>query len=439
MMNLSSLSKAKLFILLTVASLLPIIYTQTLSVEGVLASLSSLLALIFASIAGYYIHKTGYEISRMTIVCKALSEGDFESRLRRIRERGTLGELQWSLNELADSMDAFVREATAAMEHVSRNQYFRRILEDGMQGCLLHGAQIINTATRNVECKMNDFVDVATNLDQSLSEVVSQIGTTARSLEGTANDMQNTVCSARDEAKSAIQTSDDTSRSVQAISSAAEEMSSSISEISQQMSRTSDIANTAVTNSEQARQTIQALVQTTAQIGEIVTMIDKIASQTNLLALNATIEAARAGDAGKGFSVVASEVKDLASQTTKATQEISALVSAIQEATHKAVDAFSGIGEMITQINEAATAVAAAIEEQSAASKEIAMNAELASNGTSHVADNVRGIGESVGHVDHAAGLVTSITGHLSEHVRQKVNTLQQQMACFMTELQKIA
>lgn len=441
MMNSSSLSKARLFsTTATALTFVALVFLITLpETAGTLVIGLLVLTLIPTSLCVFSLNQTSRELQRMKEACRSLAKGDFEARLKNITEKGSLGELQWAINELADSMDAFMREATAAMDYVSHNLYFRRILEDGMQGSLLNGARIINNATGTVESKMNGFINVANDLDCSLSEVVLQIGGMVQSLQSTATTMQDTVVTTRDGAQSAVRTSDETSRSVQTISAAAEEMSSSIAEITQQMSRTSGISKAAVVNSEQAQETIQELVETARHISEIVILIDKIARQTNLLALNATIEAARAGEAGKGFAVVAAEVKELASQTTKSTEEISTLVSAIQSATQKAVTAFRDIGEVIGKIDESAAIVAAAIEEQSAASKEIAMNAERASQGTHHVAGNMREIDQSVGCVDSAAGQVMSITGHLSEHVTQRVNLLLQKMSGFMDELKKIA
>lgn len=432
MTSLSSLSKAKIafcagavFILLSLFAGVP--------VYGGVA------CILMIGLGLFFIFRIEREIERTRAVCHALALGDFEARITNIKEGGAFGAFQWTINEMTDNTDSFVREATAAMEYVSRNQYFRRILEDGMHGALLNGARIINRATEGVASKMDGFVGVASDVDTSLKDVVSQINVTVNALEDTASTMGSTVRLTREGARSATVMSDETSRNVQAISAAAEEMSSAIAEITQQMNRTSNIARSAVGESEDARRIVEALAGHAQQIGVAVELIQKIADQTNLLALNATIEASRAGDAGKGFAVVAAEVKDLASQTSSATQEISKAIGDIQQATDHAVKAFAKVGNTIGEINEAATVVAAAIEEQSAASKEIAASAERASTGTTGVAGNVKEIDQSVGQVDEASRQVTDVTSQLSEHANRKVNVLLGKMNHFMEELRKVA
>lgn len=194
-MNLSSLSKVKIAaflamgtaILSTLTGFLGGSAMQAISLLFLLGTLSSLAATL------YFQRKFEKEIQRTKIVCQSLARGNFEMRLTNITEGGDFGEFQWAVNEMTDTTDAFVREATAAMEYVSRNQYFRRILEDGMQGDLLSGARIINRATESVGDKMNGFLEIANDFDGSLKEVVGDINTTVSSLSQTANSMGETV------------------------------------------------------------------------------------------------------------------------------------------------------------------------------------------------------------------------------------------------------
>ncbi len=397
----------------------------------------SLLALVAMGMTLFFGLRVRKEIARMTKTCKALSQGDFSHRLTHIVEKGDFGEFQWALNKMADYNDAFIREAAAAMEYVSRNQYFRRIHEEGLHGDLLGAARTINRATAAVEKNMQGFVAVANDVDVTLKNVAMDINGTVSSLEGTAKSMEATVEKARQGAEAAAFKSGTTAQNVQTISAAAEEMSSAIAEVGQQVTRTSQISDRAVESVEDAKKTIQLLVDTSGRIGDVVRLIEDIAAQTNLLALNATIEAARAGEAGKGFAVVASEVKQLAGQTAKATEEVKEQIKSIQDSTGNVAQSFTGIGEIIGQINESMTIVAAALEEQGAASREIASGAEKASAGTMGMASDVKEMGWSMGEVDQAAQKVSEVTGSLSGHATRSVEALLAKMNGFMGDLRK--
>ncbi len=436
MTNLSSLSKAQFCVIMGGISFGAAIWASG-SVPFLIAFLA--VALIFLLGGLFFIERAQNAIKDATAICKRLEAGDFEARLINIPQDGEISEFLWSVNEMTDRMDAFVREATAAMEYVSHNQYFRRILEDGLDGALLGGARIINTATQSVAKKMGDFADVANDVDDSLKSVMGQINETVFSLENNTNTMESAVTQARGETEKAASNSNETSLSAQSISAAAEQMSASIAEISTQITRTATIATGAVESADEARQTVNTLAETAETISQVIATIEDIANQTNLLALNATIEAARAGEAGKGFAVVASEVKDLAAETAIATEDIRNQIMQVQSATGEAVSAFDGIGKTINEISEACSVVAAAVEEQNAASKEIASNAERASNATQSMAQNIKDISGNVTQVDDISQQVKSTAKTLSEQSKQQVGTLLEKMNTFMSELKKIA
>jgi len=440
-MNLSSLYKVRIAVFIAMAlavlsKLTGLAGGDTMQAISLVFLAGTLVALAFTI---YFQRRTEKEMLRTQELCECLAKGDFEKRLVNIVERGDFGKFQWTLNEMVDYVDSYVRESTAAMECISHNQYYRRILEDGMKGDLLRGARIINVASQSVEAKMNGFVNIANDFELSLKDVVGDINNTVSSLTETADNMGAAVVMTREGATAAVESSDETSLNVQAISSAAEEMSSSVTEISQQVTRASDIAQNAVREAEESSRTIEELSVSAEKIGEVVQLIETIAGQTNLLALNATIEAARAGDAGKGFAVVASEVKDLAGQTAAATEAIIGQIGGIQNSTQRAVASVTTIGKTIEEINDAATTVASAIEEQNAASQEIASGAAKASEGTSYVAGNVKEISNSIGQVDEAAQKVSVVTKDLSGQSSQKVQSLLDKMAVFMAELKRIA
>jgi len=439
MMNLSSLSKSKLLVTAgLVFTGIEIFSIVRISPIDKYALAASLIAAVLILLAMYYSAKADSEIKRVMRICSRLGRGDFSVRITGIKEKGDLGEMLWTINEMTDNIDAYVRESTAAMLHISQNKYFRKLLLDGMDGDLLRAANIINAATKSVAKKMDGFVGIASDFDSSLKDVVKDINKTVTVLENTSTTMEGTVKSARTGANDAVNSSNIADGGVQSIAAAAEEMSAAIREISSQIAKTNNLANSATNKSAESKIIITELIKTSAKISEIVKLINDIAEKTNLLALNASIEAARAGDAGKGFAVVANEVKTLASQTSHATEDVTAQITAIQSAANNVEKSFLNIEEIVNDINSSTSIVATAIEEQSAAAQEIASNADRASDSVHHMVSDVKGIEKGTNAVETSMEEVAKGINSLSQQSKKNIGALITKMSDFITELKKV-
>jgi methyl-accepting chemotaxis protein len=285
-------------------------------------------------------------LAEITRVCQRAGEGDLEARVVGLADHPDLRPLVSAVNHMLDIADAFVREASAAMEHYSRESYHRPVLRRGLKGSYRQSAAVINQGG----LKMKDSSDQIRYVAQMANE---------------------------------------TATSVTAVAAACEELTSTSGEISNQASGSARIAEEAVSAVKEAGLAVPKLNDATEQVCSIVKLINSIAGQTNLLALNATIEAARAGEAGKGFAVVAAEVKDLSRNTAKATDDISNQVAAMQGTVKVVAEHMKVIEGTIARVSERAAAISLSVGEQVKATAEISRSITDASKNTDLISQRI--------------------------------------------------
>lgn len=368
-------------------------------------------------------------------VMTALAEGDFEPRIVDWHSYGEQGQIMMIVNKGIDLMDAFLREAGAALEAATQGRFERKFLTAGMPGSFSIAATKINAASNGMQEEIKQRNAIRRDLSSELKKSVSWL----------IDDMQSITVEANDEAKEAARQADATLQlsatvaaaaeeaavNVQTVASAAEELSASVEEISSQVTNSSERSASAADKAAKMLVEMDGLSKASEKIGAIISLINDIADQTNLLALNATIEAARAGEAGKGFAVVAGEVKSLAKQTGEATSEIGAQIEAVQQQTQRSVDAVQEIEKAVNEISEIATAIAASTDEQAGATLEISRNIQEAFKGTSEVSDNIATVSANASRTAEVSSKQQEITNSLSD----KSGEISQSVHAFVEKL----
>ncbi len=350
-------------------------------------------------------------INKITAVCDEICKGNFEARIGDVTEGGALADAQHRVNDMIDRCDAFVREATASLEAVCRNVYYRRILYGGLQGSFRVAAEIINNSVKTQEKAVEQArIDAAaeqTSLINSLAEGLKNLA--EGDLTFRLGDFPEAYRQIRDDFNGAMTRLQETIKAIltatREVTNATAEISASTTDLSQRteeqaacLEETSasmeQIASTVKLNAEHAQHANQsansmrdaaarggqvvskavdamALIETSSRkISDIIGVIDEIARQTNLLALNAAVEAARAGESGRGFAVVATEVRSLAQRSAQAAKDIKDLISSSNGQVKEGVDRVNDAGIALHEVVESIKGVAEVIADIASASAE---------------------------------------------------------------------
>jgi methyl-accepting chemotaxis protein len=367
--------------------------SSTTEVQEVLAGLSLLIGIGFASVIG---RRIAQPVIAMTATMARLAAGDRSVAIPALDHKDEIGEMARAVEVFKKGLIEADDLAAAQQAERARKQQRQQTIDDAIAA-----------------------------YDESVGQSLAALASAASDMRVTAEGMAVTAEDTRSQASAVTSASEEALANVQNVASSTEEMTASIAEIARQVAQSTQIAAKAVEEAGRTNATMRALTDAAQRIGEVVQLIQDIASQTNLLALNATIEAARAGEAGKGFAVVASEVKTLANQTGKATEEIASQITAIQAATKSAVEAIKGIDGTIGQISEISTTIAAAMEEQGAATGEITRSTQETARGTEAVSRNIAGVSEAASKTGAAASQVLASSGELgrqAETLRAEVD-----------------
>lgn len=202
-MNMSSLSKAQLYVALLVLSAGVGLGLTLLGMPAYLGLGLGLVQLVLAGLAIAAMTRTQRFLRHTRDLCTAIRAGDFEQRLLLLHEQGDILKTGHLINAMVDINDAFVREASLAMTAASEGRFYRTIRLGGLRGSFLHSAQTVNTAIgrmserpallRDLQRSFGEVVDAAVAGDFTRSVPDDFTDAELKSLAGSVNNLVTTV------------------------------------------------------------------------------------------------------------------------------------------------------------------------------------------------------------------------------------------------------
>ena len=337
------------------------------------------------------------------------------------------------------------------------SQYFNQTIEKIGSSIKSVGgsANIMQSIGDELSSNMTETASAINEITANIDGVKQQALTQAASVTETSSTVEEIIRTI-EQLNGSIETQ---AASVTQSSASIEEMVANIASITQSLEKSDNMVRLLSTATSEGKTTLltsntvtQKIADESGGLIEASSVIQNIASQTNLLAMNAAIEAAHAGESGKGFAVVADEIRKLAEESsvqgktiTDTLRNLSDDIRGLAESSKIVEEKFNAIFQLAENVRGMSAELTSAMREQENGSREVlaaikninSVTVEV-KNGSEEMLIGGKGVASEMQKLDSLTAVIKDSMNEMSAGVSQINNAVNEVNELAMKNKQSI-